>query len=81
MSEEGLYGFSRYFIVNGQLRSVFHTKTKLPQDRTPDDIQAYASSFLFTLGNHLDIPNAEDELELELALNEAYNDGAVAIEK
>lgn len=75
-SDTDLHNISRYYILpEFGLIGAIHSELPLPDDMTESDKDAYRSNLDFILETRLNMLNAEDEVEVEYALNLALQDG------
>ena len=73
--ETQLAQLSKYQIINGKLYAAVHSEVPDIDQITAEISTDMKEALAFTLENRLFAPNAEDELEVELALIEAFMDG------
>jgi hypothetical protein len=80
--DTNLHDFSRYMIIDGKLAAAIHTQLdKLPSKLTEEERAEMRSGYDFTVENEFYTPSAEDEIEVEFALRNAYLDGVTGNER
>lgn len=67
--------YDRYMIAPIGVFAVLHSNVSRPVQLIGDELEAYVSSTRFAIDNGLIAPNAEDVLEVEVALQRAQLDG------